>query len=81
MVRSCNGRAQQNKNLGGPWASSSRLMRSMGRAIVDPIVDLTRQDMERVNATILSRTGSDVTMIPEVANHLISSAASACVRC
>ena len=29
--------------------------------------------MERVNATILSRTGSDVTMIPEVANHLISS--------
>ncbi|MBN9438164.1 MAG: polyprenyl synthetase family protein [Bosea sp.] len=29
--------------------------------------------MERVNAMILSRTGSQVTMIPEVANHLISS--------
>src|SRR5262249_28137712 len=29
--------------------------------------------MARVNAAILSRTGSDVTMIPEVANHLISS--------
>jgi len=29
--------------------------------------------MERVNATILSRTGSEVAMIPEVANHLISS--------
>jgi octaprenyl-diphosphate synthase len=29
--------------------------------------------MERVNAMILSRTGSDVAMIPEVANHLISS--------
>src|SRR4051794_16406915 len=29
--------------------------------------------MERVNAVILTRTGSDVTMIPEVANHLISS--------
>src|SRR5436190_701093 len=29
--------------------------------------------MERVNAVILSRTGSDVTMIPEVANHLINS--------
>jgi octaprenyl-diphosphate synthase len=29
--------------------------------------------MERVNAMILSRTGSEVTMIPEVANHLISS--------
>jgi geranylgeranyl pyrophosphate synthase len=29
--------------------------------------------MERVNARILSRTGSEVAMIPEVANHLISS--------
>src|SRR4051794_20904361 len=29
--------------------------------------------MERVNAVILTRTGSDVTMIPEVANHLIGS--------
>src|SRR4051812_50204182 len=29
--------------------------------------------MDRVNATILSRTGSEVTMIPEVANHLINS--------
>jgi octaprenyl-diphosphate synthase len=29
--------------------------------------------MEHVNRTILSRTSSDVTMIPEVANHLISS--------
>jgi octaprenyl-diphosphate synthase len=42
-------------------------------ASVEPLVALTRADMERVNATILSRTGSDVTMIPEVANHLISS--------
>ena len=38
-----------------------------------PIVDLTRSDMERVNALILSKAGSDVEMIPEVANHLISS--------
>ena len=29
--------------------------------------------MERVNAEILTRTGSEVAMIPEVANHLISS--------
>jgi octaprenyl-diphosphate synthase len=42
-------------------------------ASVEPLVRLTRSDMERVNATILSRTGSEVTMIPEVANHLISS--------
>jgi octaprenyl-diphosphate synthase len=40
---------------------------------IDALLGLTKADMERVNATILSRTGSDVTMIPEVANHLISS--------
>jgi octaprenyl-diphosphate synthase len=40
---------------------------------IEPLVQLTRADMERVNATILARTGSEVTMIPEVANHLISS--------
>jgi octaprenyl-diphosphate synthase len=40
---------------------------------IDRLVELVRADMERVNATILTRTGSDVTMIPEVANHLISS--------
>ena len=34
---------------------------------------LVRGDMERVNQTILSRTGSKVAMIPEVANHLIES--------
>jgi octaprenyl-diphosphate synthase len=37
------------------------------------LVRLVQPDMERVNQMILSRTGSDVTMIPEVANHLISS--------
>jgi octaprenyl-diphosphate synthase len=40
---------------------------------IEPLVGLTRADMARVNAMILSRTGSDVQMIPEVANHLISS--------
>src|SRR5206468_5781106 len=42
-------------------------------ASIDQLVGLVAADMERVNATILSRTGSEVTMIPEVANHLISS--------
>jgi octaprenyl-diphosphate synthase len=42
-------------------------------ASIDQLVALVAADMERVNATILSRTGSEVTMIPEVANHLISS--------
>jgi len=40
---------------------------------IDQLVGLVAADMERVNATILARTGSEVTMIPEVANHLISS--------
>lgn len=40
---------------------------------VQPLVDLTKADMGRVNEMILSRAGSDVEMIPEVANHLISS--------
>ena len=40
---------------------------------IDRLVDLVTADMERVNGVILSRTGSEVTMIPEVANHLINS--------
>ena len=42
-------------------------------ASIEKLVSLVAADMERVNAMILSRTGSEVTMIPEVANHLISS--------
>ena len=42
-------------------------------ATIDRLVELVTPDMLRVNAQILSRTGSEVTMIPEVANHLISS--------
>jgi octaprenyl-diphosphate synthase len=41
--------------------------------LIEPLAALAAKDMERVNQTILSRTGSDVAMIPEVANHLISS--------
>src|SRR5258708_3544100 len=37
------------------------------------LTELVAPDLERVNATILSRTGSEVTMIPEIANHLIAS--------
>jgi octaprenyl-diphosphate synthase len=42
-------------------------------ASIERLVTLAAPDMARVNAAILSRTGSDVAMIPEVANHLISS--------
>lgn len=44
-----------------------------GTPSLERLVGLVEQDMEAVNALILSRTGSDVTMIPEVANHLIAS--------
>lgn len=42
-------------------------------ASIEAIISLTAQDMGRVNELILARAGSDVEMIPEVANHLISS--------
>ena len=41
-------------------------------ASIDRLGGFAAADMQRVNATILSRTGSVVTMIPEVANHLIN---------
>lgn len=40
---------------------------------IERLSALVRSDLHKVNELILSRTGSDVTMIPEVANHLISS--------
>jgi octaprenyl-diphosphate synthase len=40
---------------------------------IERLSALVRADLERVNSLIISRTGSEVTMIPEVANHLISS--------
>ena len=46
---------------------------SRSPATIDRLSELVSADMERVNTTILSRTGSQVAMIPEVANHLISS--------
>jgi octaprenyl-diphosphate synthase len=42
-------------------------------ASIERLAAQVAPDMARVNTTILARTGSDVTMIPEVANHLISS--------
>jgi octaprenyl-diphosphate synthase len=47
--------------------------RSSAAPDIDALVGLVREDMGRVNALIVARTGSRVTMIPEVANHLISS--------
>ena len=46
---------------------------SPGGPSIDPLVHLVAADMHRVNGAILARTGSEVAMIPEVANHLINS--------
>ncbi len=43
------------------------------QASIARLIELTRADMNRVNELILSKAGSDVEMIPEIANHLISS--------
>jgi len=40
---------------------------------IEPLAELVADDLEAVNRLIVSRVGSDVTMIPEIANHLISS--------
>ena len=40
---------------------------------IDPLVGLTADGMERVNQIILNRVGSDVMLIPEIAQHLINS--------
>jgi len=40
---------------------------------IDRLIELVTADMERVNQTILSRTASHVSMVPDVANHLIAS--------
>ncbi len=47
--------------------------RKAARASIEPLVRLTKADMERVNRVILSKAGSDVTLIPEIARHLIDS--------
>ena len=40
---------------------------------IEPLVSLTADAMERVNAIILAKAGSDVQLIPEIAGHLIDS--------
>ena len=40
---------------------------------LEPLMALVADDMDRVNAVILSMARSDVEMIPELAGHLINS--------
>lgn len=44
-----------------------------GKASLQPLLELTTEDMGRVNGEILSRATSHVDMIPELAGHLINS--------
>jgi octaprenyl-diphosphate synthase len=58
------------------WRSSLAVVvpfESPRTASVNRLIDLVSPDMERVNTVILACTGSQVAMIPEVANHLILS--------
>src|SRR5690242_17493400 len=41
--------------------------------MIDRLVDLVALDMDRVNAAILTRTGSEVAIIPQIATYLINS--------
>jgi len=43
------------------------------RGSIEGLIELTRSDMTRVNELILSKAGSDVELIPQLARHLISS--------
>lgn len=44
-----------------------------GAASIEALLQLTHSDMNEVNKLILSRAGSGVQMIPEIAHHLIES--------
>ena len=54
-------------------AMAEALRKVNSKSSIEMLVELTRDDMARVNAQILARTGSDVVLIPEVASHLINS--------
>ncbi|MEP2943653.1 MAG: polyprenyl synthetase family protein [Hyphomicrobiales bacterium] len=43
------------------------------KASIDALIGLVHDDMENVNTLILSKAGSHVELIPEIARHLISS--------
>jgi octaprenyl-diphosphate synthase len=63
-----------NKPVGSrsPKANADRTA-GPAAAGIGPLLGLVADDMEKVNRLILSKAGSDVAMIPEVARHLIDS--------
>lgn len=53
--------------------TATKKKQQQAKGLIQPLVDLTQSDMGEVNKLILSMAGSDVEMIPEISNHLISS--------
>ena len=47
-------------------------LRNIGEPSLDPLIDLVAEDMNGVNAVILERMQSKVSLIPELAGHLIA---------
>lgn len=56
-----------------PMESGTKKAQSASKASVERLMSLVSEDMGRVNQLILSKAGSDVALIPEVARHLIDS--------
>ena len=50
-----------------------RAAKRQTKGSIDPILALSKTDMARVNDLILAMAGSNVALIPEIAEHLISS--------
>ncbi|EJF90499.1 polyprenyl synthetase family protein [Bartonella tamiae] len=55
------------------FAAQKKDLKNPQQASIQPLIDLTQNDMDHVNQLILSMAGSDVDMIPEISDHLISS--------
>ena len=54
-------------------ADNKTVKKTDNQASIKPLIDITKSDMDKVNKLIIAMAGSDVEMIPEVSNHLISS--------
>ncbi|KQT88031.1 polyprenyl synthetase family protein [Aurantimonas sp. Leaf443] len=52
---------------------ASPVRQSESRGSIEPILAVTAPDMKRVNDLILAMAGSNVALIPEIAEHLIAS--------
>lgn len=57
----------------GAFMPAVALTAEMPSKGIEPLIAATQSEMEKVNAHILARMGSNVALIPEVASHLINS--------